>query len=162
TLPRPQASSMFVIQRHSATRLHFDFRLEVNGALASWAVPKGLPQEGGEKRLAIHVEDHPIEYANFEGDIPEGNYGAGHVDIWDNGTYELEGSGSAAAQIERGDLKFRLNGKRSKGRFALVQMRHSKRGNEWLLIRKAQEDVAASSASAKDSARNSTASVRTT
>jgi len=84
--------SIFVVQRHAARRLHFDFRIQVNGALASWAVPKGPPQEQGEKRLAIHVEDHPLDYAGFEGDIPKGNYGAGLVDIWDEGTFEVEGA----------------------------------------------------------------------
>src|SRR3984885_12479068 len=127
---------IFVVQRHAARRLHFDFRLQVGGTLASWAVPKGPPEEIGEKRLAIHVEDHPIEYAKFEGDIPSGNYGAGRVDIWDEGTFEVEGPESAAAQIERGDLKFRLIGKRLNGRFVLVRMKNSKRGNEWLFIRK--------------------------
>ena len=127
---------IFVVQRHAATRLHFDFRLQVNGALASWAVPKGPPEERGEKRLAIHVEDHPIEYAKFEGDIPKGNYGAGHVDIWDKGTYKIEGAESAASQIEKGDLKFTLKGDRLNGRFALVKMRNAPRGNEWLFIRK--------------------------
>lgn len=127
---------VFVVQRHAARRLHFDFRLQVNGALASWAVPKGPPEEIGEKRLAIHVEDHPIEYANFEGDIPPGNYGAGHVDIWDKGTFKVEGPESAAEQIERGDLKFQLMGKRLNGRFVLVKMKRSSRGNEWLFIRK--------------------------
>jgi bifunctional non-homologous end joining protein LigD len=127
---------IFVVQRHAARRLHFDFRLQINGALASWAVPKGPPQEIGEKRLAVHVEDHPIEYAQFEGDIPKGNYGAGHVDIWDQGTFEIEGHESAAEQVERGDLKFRLNGERLNGRFVLVKMRNASRGNEWLFIRK--------------------------
>lgn len=136
-----QKDPIFVVQRHAARRLHFDFRLQVNGALASWAVPKGPPQERGEKRLAIHVEDHPIEYAKFEGDIPKGNYGAGHVDIWDKGTFEVEGSESAAKQIERGDLKFRLTGERLNGRFVLVKMRNSSRENEWLFIRKSDPPV---------------------
>ena len=127
---------IFVVQRHAARRLHYDFRLEVNGALASWAVPKGPPEERGEKRLAVHVEDHPIDYAKFEGEIPKGNYGAGQVQIWDKGTYEIEGPEPAAAQIERGDFKFRLHGERLNGRFVLVKMRRSERGNEWLLIRK--------------------------
>src|SRR5258708_4365442 len=133
---RKNERPIFVVQRHAARRLHFDLRLQINGALASWAVPKGPPQEVGEKRLAVHVEDHPIEYAKFEGDIPKGNYGAGHVDIWDQGTFELEGNESAAEQVERGDLKFRLRGKRLNGRYVLVKMRNSSRGNEWLFIRK--------------------------
>jgi bifunctional non-homologous end joining protein LigD len=134
---------IFVIQRHAATRLHFDFRLEINGALASWAVPKGPPEERGEKRLAIHVEDHPLDYANFEGEIPKGNYGAGQVQIWDRGTFEVEGPPSAAEQVERGDLKFLLHGQRLQGRFALVKMRKAERGNEWLLIRKTDQETSA-------------------
>jgi len=140
---RDNSKSIFVVQRHAARRLHFDFRLQVNGALASWAVPKGPPQEREEKRLAIHVEDHPIEYAKFEGDIPKGNYGAGHVDIWDQGTFEVEGPESAATQIEKGDLKFKLMGGRLNGRFALVKMRNSSRGNEWLFIRKSDPPTVA-------------------
>jgi len=133
---KKSAMPIFVVQRHAARRLHYDFRLEVNGALASWAVPKGPPEERGEKRLAVHVEDHPIDYAKFEGEIPKGNYGAGQVQIWDKGTYEIEGPEPAAAQIERGDFKFRLHGERLNGRFVLVKMQRSERGNEWLLIRK--------------------------
>lgn len=144
---RPKRSPLpiFVVQRHAARRLHYDFRLEVNGALASWAVPKGPPEERGEKRLAVHVEDHPIDYAKFEGEIPKGNYGAGQVQIWDKGTYEVEGTEPATAQIERGDFKFQLHGERLNGRFVLVKMRRSDRGNEWLLIRK-ESDTAPSTA----------------
>jgi len=143
--PGRKGSPIFVVQRHAARRLHFDFRLQVNGALASWAVPKGPPETIGEKRLAIHVEDHPLDYAKFEGDIPAGNYGAGHVDIWDEGTFEVEGTESAAAQIERGDLKFQLTGKRLNGRFVLVRMKPSAtrntKGNEWLFIRKTDPGI---------------------
>jgi bifunctional non-homologous end joining protein LigD len=145
---------IFVVQRHAASRLHFDFRLEINGALASWAVPKGPPEERGEKRLAIHVEDHPLDYANFEGEIPKGNYGAGQVQIWDRGTFEVEGPESAAEQVERGDLKFSLQGQRLRGRFALVKMRNSRRGNEWLLIRKT--DPHAGESAAESAAGNGT------
>ena len=84
-----QDAPLFVIQRHDARRLHYDLRLERNGALASWAVPKGLPFRAGERHLAVHVEDHPLDYATFEGEIPAGQYGAGTVEIWDRGTYEL-------------------------------------------------------------------------
>ena len=132
-----RSSGSFVVQRHSARRLHYDFRLEVGGVLKSWAVPKGPPLEDGEKRLAIQVEDHPVEYGKFEGEIPKGNYGAGDVRIWDRGTFQTEGSESAEAQIERGEIKFSLDGTRLKGRFVLVRMRNSRRNNEWLFIRKA-------------------------
>src|SRR3984893_280616 len=138
---RNKRNQIFVVQRHAARRLHFDFRLQINGALASCVVPRGPPMEVGEKRLAVHVEDHPIEYATFEGDIPKGNYGAGHVDIWDAGTFEVEGPESAAAQIERGDLKFILAGNRLNGRFALVRMKNSSKGNEWLFIRKTDPSI---------------------
>ena len=138
-----EKAPIFVVQRHASRRLHFDFRLQVGGTLASWAVPKGPPEEIGEKRLAIHVEDHPIEYAKFEGDIPAGNYGAGQVDIWDDGTFQVEGPIPAAEQIEKGEIKFRLMGKRLNGLFVLVKMQRSSRGNEWLFIRRSGSGSAA-------------------
>src|SRR5579871_7061066 len=100
------AGPFFCVQRHDATRLHYDFRLEIGGALASWAVPKGPTLEPLAKHLAVHVEDHPLDYGNFEGNIPKGEYGGGSVMLWDRGTWELLGDAPAAAQIERGDLKF--------------------------------------------------------
>lgn len=129
----------FCVQRHSATRLHYDLRLEVGGALKSWAVPKGPTLDPKEKRLAVHVEDHPIEYGDFEGTIPAGNYGAGSVLLWDRGTYELLGDVSAEKQLERGDFKFRLHGEKLMGEFALVKIKGSRKdskGNEWLLLKK--------------------------
>ncbi len=125
----------FYIQRHSARRLHYDLRLEMDGVLRSWAVPKGPTLDPAEKRLAVHVEDHPMEYGEFEGTIPEGNYGAGSVLLWDRGTYEWAGDKSPAEQWQRGDLKFRLHGEKLMGEFALVRLKNSKK-NEWLLIKK--------------------------
>ena len=141
----------FVVQKHDATRLHYDFRLEMDGVLKSWAVPKGPSLDPGDKRLAMQVEDHPVSYFDFEGIIPENNYGAGTVMVWDLGTWQplspvqVEGKyvpatdAEAAAMLAKGDLKFRLNGKKLKGDFALVKMRGRRpgsKGNEWLLIKK--------------------------
>ena len=137
--PRNQSASQgnfFCVQRHDATRLHYDLRLEVDGTLKSWAVPKGPSLEPLAKHLAMHVEDHPLDYGNFEGNIPKGEYGGGSVMLWDRGTYELLGDTPATAQIERGDFKFRLHGEKLKGEFALVHMRNRGKGNEWLLIKK--------------------------
>src|SRR5713101_5703389 len=143
--PRGKAAhkgeKIFVIQKHAATRLHYDLRLEVGGVLKSWAVPKGPSLNPGDKRLAIQVEDHPFEYRKFEGTIPAGNYGAGEVIIWDQGTYEPEGSASAAEQIERGELKFRLHGQKLNGSFVLVRLRRSTGKNEWLLIKHKDSDA---------------------
>lgn len=139
--PPPQpapgiSANRFCVQRHSARRLHYDLRLELNGVLLSWAVPKGPTLDPEEKRLAVHVEDHPIAYGDFEGTIPAGNYGAGSVLLWDRGTYELLGSDSAEKQLERGDFKFRLHGEKLMGEFALVKIKRTEKGNEWLLIKK--------------------------
>jgi bifunctional non-homologous end joining protein LigD len=130
------AGNYFCVQRHDATRLHYDFRLEVDGTLKSWAVPKGPSLEPLAKHLAMHVEDHPIDYGGFEGNIPKGEYGGGSVMLWDRGSYELLGDAPALAQIERGDFKFRLHGEKLRGEFALVLMRGRGKGNEWLLIKK--------------------------
>jgi len=136
--PAPSATpgNYFCVQRHDATRLHYDFRLEVDGTLKSWAVPKGPSLEPLAKHLAMHVEDHPLDYGSFEGNIPKGEYGGGSVMLWDRGSYELLGDAPALAQIERGDFKFRLHGEKLRGEFALVLMRGRGKGNEWLLIKK--------------------------
>jgi len=144
----------FVVQMHRATRLHYDFRLELDGVLKSWAVPKGPSLDPADKRLAMEVEDHPVSYYDFEGIIPENNYGAGSVMVWDMGTWEplspvtVDGKyvpasdQEARTMLAKGDLKFRLNGERLKGDFALVKMRGRRagsKGNEWLLIKKHDE-----------------------
>jgi bifunctional non-homologous end joining protein LigD len=126
----------FVVQKHRATRLHYDFRLEMQGVLKSWAVPKGPSLDPADKRLAMQVEDHPVSYFDFEGTIPTGNYGAGTVMVWDVGTWEPQGN--AAEMLAKGDLKFRLDGEKLKGDFALVHMKSRRpgtKGNEWLLIK---------------------------
>ena len=151
--PKVESESQhrFVVQRHRATRLHYDFRLEMDGVLKSWAVPKGPSLDPSDKRLAMQVEDHPVSYFDFEGTIPEGNYGAGTVMVWDVGKWEplspipvkgeyLPGTEKeAVAMLAKGDLKFRLKGKRLNGDFALVHIkarRADSKGNEWLLIKK--------------------------
>ena len=133
------AKPYYCVQRHDATRLHYDFRLEINGVLVSWAVPKGPTLDPAVKHFAAKVEDHPLEYGGFEGNIPEGNYGAGSVMLWDRGAFELVGEMPAAPQLERGDLKFRLHGEKLKGEFAIVHMKGRGKGNEWLLIKKRDE-----------------------
>jgi bifunctional non-homologous end joining protein LigD len=127
---------LFVIQKHDASHLHFDFRLEIDGVLKSWAVPKGPPTDMQTKRLAMMVEDHPYDYAHFEGTIPEGNYGAGTVMIWDIGTWENLGP-EPHEGLKTGKLHFRLAGKKLKGEWALVQMHgpRATKGNEWLLLK---------------------------
>src|SRR6266536_4330508 len=127
-----KAGQRFVVQRHRATRLHYDFRLEMEGVLKSWAVPKGPSLNPEDKRLAMMVEDHPYDYRTFEGIIPEGNYGAGTVIVWDEGTYEaLEGGSkkdqerSLLQQLKKGSLKFRMHGNKLKGEFALVKLKNA-------------------------------------
>src|SRR3954470_4201910 len=133
----------FVVQKHRASHLHFDFRLELEGVMKSWAVPKGPSYDPAVKRLAMEVEDHPIEYNTFEGTIPKGQYGGGTVMLWDRGTYEPEAGGGEDALregYERGDLKFILHGKRLKGGWVLVRMRRGEGGRaQWLLIKHRDE-----------------------
>ncbi len=126
----------FVVQEHEATRLHYDFRLEMDGVLRSWAIPKGPSMNPADKRLAVAVEDHVLEHADYEGIIPEGSYGSGPVVIWDQGTYEL---------LEKKDdkLSFQLQGKKLKGAFALVRLKKSRSGNDWLLMKKKDAHAAA-------------------
>jgi DNA ligase D-like protein (predicted 3'-phosphoesterase) len=129
----------FVIQKHAARALHYDFRLEVDGTLRSWAVPKGPSTDPREKRLAVEVEDHPLDYADFEGSIGRGNYGAGTVIVWDRGTYEsLDDSQSMAEQIEGGHVKFRLAGEKLSGGWTL-QRTHGGDKPRWLLIKRRDE-----------------------
>jgi bifunctional non-homologous end joining protein LigD len=131
--PRRRHEPLFVVQRHDARRLHYDFRLERDGALASWAVPKGVPLEPGQQHLAVHVEDHPLDYATFEGEIPKGEYGAGTVEIWDTGTYEL------VEEKRDGGLTVRLHGDRLEGTWALVPAKLSGDPKNWLIIRKRED-----------------------
>jgi len=131
--PGDPARPIFVVQRHDARRLHYDFRLERGGALASWAVPKGVPLEHGQQRLAVHVEDHPLDYASFEGEIPAGNYGAGTVEIWDHGTYEL------LEEKRDGGLTVRLHGERLRGTWTLVPAKLSGDPKNWLILRKRED-----------------------
>src|SRR5437870_1732520 len=141
-----QRGPLFVIQEHHASRLHYDFRLEADGVLKSWAVPKEPSMTPGEKRLAVHVEDHPLAYANFEGEIPEGEYGAGTVTIWDRGTFENLPKNSSMRSVEKGieagELKFALHGKKLHGEFALVRMKNwDHRKDNWLLIKKHDDNI---------------------
>jgi bifunctional non-homologous end joining protein LigD len=123
----------FVVHEHHATRLHYDFRLEIAGVLKSWAIPKGPSMNHSDKRLAVMVEDHPLEYGEFEGIIPEGYYGAGPVLIWDSGMFRPEGDPESA--LKKGKISFSLNGKKLKGIFSLVLMKGRGSGKDWLLIK---------------------------
>ena len=134
--PEPTGQNRFVVQKHWATRLHYDFRLEMGGVLVSWAIPKGPTLNPAERRLAAHVEDHPVDYFDFEGLIPKGEYGGGTVMVWDWGTFELEEAASPEEALRRGEVKFRLHGQKLRGRFTLVRTRSDK---DWLLIKKRDE-----------------------
>jgi bifunctional non-homologous end joining protein LigD len=125
---------MFVVHEHHASHLHFDFRLEMDGALKSWAVPKGPSLNPADKRLAVMVDDHPLEYGYFEGTIPKGEYGAGRVAIWDSGQYTLVGG-----SIADGKMELKLNGKKLKGVFIMTRMKG--KDKEWLLIKKKDGDA---------------------
>jgi bifunctional non-homologous end joining protein LigD len=141
--PEPKGSKLvrgrslrFVVQKHHASHLHYDFRLEADGVLKSWAVPKGPTLDPSQRRLAMQVEDHPLGYRNFEGVIPKGNYGAGQVIVWDRGTYRLAEGVSPSSEIRHGKIKFILRGRKLKGMFTLVKMRpRDGSQNAWLLIK---------------------------
>ena len=140
---------VFVVQKHAATRLHYDLRLELYGVLKSWAVPKGPSLNSADKRLAMMVEDHPYDYKDFEGSIPKGEYGAGEVIVWDSGTYHAIGTSDKNESenliregLNKGDIKFVMEGKKLKGEFVLVKMKN--RGEkEWLLIKHKDEFMSA-------------------
>jgi bifunctional non-homologous end joining protein LigD len=130
----------FVVQKHDASRLHYDFRLEADGVLASWAVPRGPSMNPADKRLAVRTEDHPLEYADFEGVIPEGQYGAGPVIVWDRGTYDLVEDVPIAQQLDRGKITVVLKGEKLRGGFALVRTKlGGGRRENWLLIKQRDE-----------------------
>lgn len=136
----PNRVPIFVVQKHETTHFHFDLRLEVNGLLKSWMVPKGPSMNPKDKRLAIQMEDHPLSYAQFEGIIPEGNYGAGKVEIWDSGTYAyINKNSDISTAIEQGVLEFKLHGHKLKGLFTLVHTNMDNNDKDWLLIK--NEDV---------------------
>ncbi|WP_300437732.1 DNA ligase D [Christiangramia sp.] len=143
--PEPEAEistedkQRFVIQRHQASRLHYDLRLEIGGVLKSWAVPKGPSMNPKDKRLAIQTEDHPIKYLTFQGSIPKGNYGAGEMQIWDEGTFQSATSKDFSKQFHAGNLKIKFFGKKLKGEFALVRTNRGEKKNQWLLIKKKDE-----------------------
>jgi len=141
--PAAGSPRRFVVHRHRARRLHYDLRLEINGVLASWAVPKGPTLDPHVKRVAVRVEDHPIEYLDFEGVIPEGEYGAGDVIVWDRGVWELYGTDDPAAAVEAGELHAEVHGQKLRGRLILVR-RHANRpgsggSDQWLLMHKHDE-----------------------
>jgi bifunctional non-homologous end joining protein LigD len=160
----PSNRLRFVIQKHDATRLHYDLRLELDGVFKSWAVTKGPSLDPGDKRLAVEVEDHPLAYGDFEGTIPKGQYGGGTVQLWDRGYWEPEGKLSPQRQLDKGDLKFTLDGERLQGSFVLVRMKHDRDGGKrtnWLLIKHRDEHAVDSGGDAVLKDDSSVASGRT-
>jgi bifunctional non-homologous end joining protein LigD len=143
---KPHQRPIFVVQEHHARRLHYDLRLEADGVLKSWAVTKIPSMDPTVRRLAVRTEDHPLEYGNFEGDIPKGQYGAGHVEIWDRGTYENLSAGPLSDALNAGKVEIEFHGKKLKGKFALIRMAGSGRRENWLLI-KMKDQFARSSSS---------------
>lgn len=162
---RPSGRRRFVVQKHAATRLHYDLRLELDGVFKSWAVTRGPSLDPHDKRLAVEVEDHPLDYGDFEGTIPKGQYGGGTVMLWDRGYWEPEGKISPEQSLDKGDLKFTLDGQRLKGSFVLVRMAHDReRGKRtnWLLIKHRDEfAVEANGSAVLDKHTTSVASGRT-
>lgn len=132
---------IFVVQEHHATHLHYDFRLELDGVLKSWAIPKGPSLNPEDKRLAVEVEDHPLDYASFHGTIPAGEYGGGEVYIWDKGTWQVDGDAHNA--LKKGKLEFTLKGKKLKGHFVLVRMPDKKATSKhnWLLMKRSDQEA---------------------
>jgi bifunctional non-homologous end joining protein LigD len=130
---------IFVVQKHAASHLHYDFRLAIDGVLASWAVPKGPSMNPADKRLAIRTEDHPLEYADFEGLIPEGQYGAGTVMVWDTGPYQPLDGNSPSEQLARGKIDVVLHGTKLRGGFTLVRTGMASQKERWLLVKQRDE-----------------------
>lgn len=143
---KPSPGLKFCVQKHDASHLHYDFRLELDGVLLSWAIPKGPSMNPKDKRLAVHVEDHPVDYLTFEGTIPAGNYGAGTVKLWDLGTYLAQGAETKKEsetilrkELKAGHLKIELDGEKLKGKFALIRMKGDDNDKNWLLIKEKDE-----------------------
>jgi bifunctional non-homologous end joining protein LigD len=139
--PLSQREGTFVVQKHAARRLHYDFRLAIDGVLKSWAVPKGPSLNPADKRMAVETEDHPMSYADFEGTIPAGNYGAGTVMVWDRGRFRVEGQREAREQLSSGEIKFKLNGEKLSGSFVLVRTKRGAKQPEWLMIKHQDDSV---------------------
>ena len=141
TMRKDHGELRFVVHEHHASHLHYDFRLEMGGIFKSWAIPKGPSMNPADKRLAIMVEDHTLEYGAFEGIIPAGNYGAGAVVIWDEGSYVPAEEGDPEEQLQKGRFSFELMGKKLKGGFSMAFLKGRGKGNQWLLIKRKDEQA---------------------